>query len=104
MKFLFAMPKLTKLIAVIKYEYLQTVKRKGFWITTLFLPLFFIFILGIQAYTATQSGQIFSKLSSDVKEIHVVDETGLISTEFYKPPVYHKTDLQQSLDLLKQAK
>ncbi|HEX6898749.1 MAG TPA: ABC transporter permease [Thermoanaerobaculia bacterium] len=60
--------RLENILAVLKREYLQRVKTKGFWIGTLVVPLFVVALTLIP-------GLLLSK-SSTTQNIVVVDETG----------------------------
>ena len=64
---------LNRILAVIRREYLERVRTKAFWISTLLVPLFLGAVMILPAYLAARGGGEFT--------IAVVDETG----RFFEP-------------------
>lgn len=93
-----------KIWAVTKYEYLQTVKRKSFWATTLFLPLTFVLILFVQFIASSQTEQLFNKLGEDIIAVHIVDKANVINPELIKDVLRKDDDLESSIQMLKYKK
>jgi ABC-2 type transport system permease protein len=62
------------IFVIAKREYLERVKRKGFWIATLVLP---VFVLAIGILPA-----LFLSKSKATQRLVVVDETGKVAQEF----------------------
>jgi ABC-2 type transport system permease protein len=57
-----------KIAAIIRREYVERIRSKGFWIGTMIVPVFLGVIIGLQVYTTSRT--------SGVKHIAVVDLTG----------------------------
>ena len=51
---------LTRILAVIRREYLERVRTKAFWISTLLVPVFMGGVLLIPAYLAARGGGAFT--------------------------------------------
>ncbi|HKV09431.1 MAG TPA: ABC transporter permease [Thermoanaerobaculia bacterium] len=68
--------RLDNIVVVAKREYLQRVRTKGFWISTLLIPVF------ISAITVLPTLLIFASQTSQT--IVVVDETGRLAQDFVK--------------------
>jgi len=66
--------RLNNVLVVMKREYLQRVKTKGFWVGTLVLPLFVVAVTFLP-------GLLMAK-SKTTQSIVVVDETGRVGTPF----------------------
>ncbi|MGM0482859.1 MAG: ABC transporter permease [Patescibacteria group bacterium] len=92
----------TKTVA--KFEYKKTVKRLGFWITVLMLPLFFLFIWGIMFYTAnvTEEGASASALSE--QNILVVDEASFLLEDTLPENLSKSKNIESAKKELEQGK
>lgn len=77
---------LSKLFAVIQYEYTQLVKRPVFWITTLLVPVFFGAIIGISAYSSASTEERAENLSEEITDVRVIDQFGIIDPQIIEDP------------------
>jgi ABC-2 type transport system permease protein len=88
--------------AVVRFEFLRTLKKKSFWITTLIVPI----VIGIVFGLVTFSGNTASKSASAQQHATIafsyMDESGLISAKLGKDsggtPV---TDRQAAIDAVR---
>ena len=62
---------ITKILLVLKREYLTRVRTKSFILSTLLTPLAFVVMMGIVVYVSVSDGEI-------TKTVGVIDETGLL--------------------------
>jgi ABC-2 type transport system permease protein len=70
-----------KIFAVIRREYVERVRTKGFWIGTALIPIFFFLYIGIQIWTSRKAG--------GERRLAVVDVSG----RFYQPLEQELKDL-----------
>jgi len=78
---------MNKLWIIIKYEYLRTVKRPFFWISIFLLPVFLAVVLIVSTISSQEAEKNFSNFSQSIKEIDVIDETGILNTQLITPPL-----------------
>lgn len=79
-------------LIVAKYEYLRTVKKASFWLATISVPLLMGVLIFISGFASFSSAQKLEELSSEIDEIAVIDETGLIKSDALKSPYKLITD------------
>ncbi len=70
------------LLSIIKFEYLRTVKRPAFWLSTLLVPMLMMVVVGITAYSNIQAEKKTKDVAQDKEKIVVIDEAGIISDKF----------------------
>ncbi len=92
---------MNKVLTVAKYEYLKTVRRKAFWLTTLFLPLFMGVIMLISAFSGVEGERLLEQMSKDIKQIDIVDATGMFKNAQLPPPFKISSDLEASKNAVK---
>ena len=86
---------------VITYEYIRSVKRPGFIISTIALPLFMIIAVLIQAFSVNQSERLLTELSEDISTIYVVDTAEIINAELLQPPLTQYSQLSEAIEQVK---
>jgi ABC-2 type transport system permease protein len=89
----------SKLFTVFKFEYFQTLKRPGFWLSTLFFPIFIVVIIAISGYssiTATQNAE--QALADTSQTIVVVDQAGIIEPQILGENYETGQDLDQQIE------
>jgi ABC-2 type transport system permease protein len=65
-----------RIIAVIRREYLERVRTKAFWISTLLVPLFLGAVMIIPAYLAARGGGEFSVAVLDLGLVGHLGKSG----------------------------
>ncbi|MCA9392030.1 ABC transporter permease [candidate division WWE3 bacterium] len=75
-----------KLMQVAKRQYVQTIRKKSFWLATLLFPTFIIFVSFISGYTSTQSEKKVKEEVAKVDRIFVLDESGVINSDLLQSP------------------
>lgn len=90
-----------KALIVAKYEFLKTVKRKSFWISTLFMPVLMGIIIAVSALSSIEGEKQLENLSENIKDIQIIDESSFLDMKLIQPPLRLTTDLEQAkLDVL----
>lgn len=72
---------MAKLSTVIKHEYLTIVKQPSFWIVMVAIPLIIAVVAGLSYLGNKSSEDRIDELAKDLKNVAIVDESGLISKE-----------------------
>jgi len=72
---------MSKLGIVTKHEYLTIVKQPSFWITMIAIPLFIGAIMAISYFGSKSSEDKVEELARDLKNVAIVDHSGLIRPE-----------------------
>lgn len=72
---------MSKLRTVIRHEYLTIVRQPSFWITMIAIPLFVAAIMAISYFGSKSSSDKIEELARDLKNIAIVDKSGLIRPE-----------------------
>lgn len=72
---------MSKLTSVVRHEYLTVVKQKGFWAYMIILPLVFLFVFVLIGLANRSDNTSLEKVASDLKDVAVVDASGLVSEE-----------------------
>lgn len=75
---------MAKLSTVIKHEYLTIVKQPSFWIVMLAIPSIIAIVAGLSYLGNKSSEERISELAKDLKNVAIVDKSGLISPEVVK--------------------
>jgi ABC-2 type transport system permease protein len=94
------------IITVAKREYINIVKKRSFWISTLFLPLFIILIGFISSYSSQQAQENFEEVEEfdSGTRILILDDTNNLTDEFFNSSeVFIKVeDKDNAIDQVKQ--
>ncbi len=75
-----------KFLVVARFEYLKVVRKKSFWFSTLFFPVFMGLIMFISGYSAADSTKKMEDRSA-FNKIYVVDDAGLFPDAMYVEPI-----------------
>jgi ABC-2 type transport system permease protein len=75
---------MSKLRIVIKHEYLTIIKQPSFWIVMLAIPLLVGVVIAISYFGNKSSEDRIQELSKDLKNVSIVDESGLVNAEVVK--------------------
>lgn len=86
---------------VAKFEYLRTIKRISFWITTLFFPVFIGVITFVSGYASVEGQKILEDTSDQEKNVVIVDESGFINKELIKTPYEYTDQFDVNIERLK---
>lgn len=87
-----------KTLIVAKYEYMKTVKKPAFWLTTILMPILLGVVTFISGYSGEQGELLLGKLDESIKLVYIVDETNLISDEIYQKPLVEISDKQKAIN------
>lgn len=66
---------------VIKFEFLRTIKKPSFWLTTLAFPLIFMMIFVVASYSSKTSEEAVKKLNQEKISVAFLDESKTILPE-----------------------
>lgn len=88
---------------VAKFEFLKTVKKKSFWLATLFLPLFVGIIALVSGLSSVEASKQMEKPTSFSK-IFVYDPQAVINPAFFVAPYEATTNIEASKDAVKNDK
>ena len=72
---------MSKLRTVIRHEYLTIVRQPSFWITMIAIPLFIGAIMTISYIGSKSSSDKIEELARDLKNVAIIDRSGLIRPE-----------------------
>jgi ABC-2 type transport system permease protein len=72
---------MSKLLSVIRHEYLTVVKQKGFWAYMIAMPLIFLIVFLLIGLSERSDNTSLEKIASDLKGVAVIDSSGLVSKE-----------------------
>ncbi|HEY1085111.1 MAG TPA: ABC transporter permease [Candidatus Saccharimonadales bacterium] len=75
---------MSKLRTVIRHEYLTIVRQPAFWIMMLAIPLIIVIVLGLSYLGNKSSEERINDLAKDLKNVTIVDESGLINKDVAK--------------------
>lgn len=84
---------------IAKFEYLKVVKKKSFWLSTLFLPAFIAVIAFVSAYSSIDATEQIQDLSS-FSHIYVYDEANVLPDSFFVSPLSEVYNLDNADDVL----
>ncbi len=87
-----------KTLIVAKYEYLKTVKKPAFWLTTIFMPILVGVVTFISGYSGEQGELQLGKLDEEIKLVYVLDETNLVPNEIYTEPLAKISDIEKAIE------
>ncbi len=86
-----------KSLTIAKFEYLKIVKRKSFWFSTLFFPLFLCLVMFVSGYSSVDSAKKMEDASSfDV--MYIVDDAEVIPDEIFADPFVRAYDVESVKD------
>ncbi len=88
---------------VAKFEYLKTIKKKSFWLATLFLPLFIGVIALVSGLSSVEAAKQMEKPASFTK-IFVYDPQTVINPAFFVAPYEITKDVEASKNFVKNDK
>ncbi len=72
---------MSKLKSVIRHEYFTIVKQPSFWIVMTAIPLLIAVVFGLTFLGNQSSASRIEELSKDLKNVAIVDESGLINKD-----------------------
>jgi ABC-2 type transport system permease protein len=72
---------MSKLQSVIRHEYLTIVRQPSFWILMLAIPVLFAAVIGLTFLGNQSSADRIQELSKDLKNVAIIDDSGLIKKE-----------------------
>ena len=72
---------MSKLRTVIRHEYMTIVKQPSFWVAMVVLPLIFAGIFALNYFSNQSSSERIEELAKDLKNVAIVDHSGLIRPE-----------------------
>ncbi|MFZ1302038.1 MAG: ABC transporter permease [Candidatus Microsaccharimonas sp.] len=72
---------MSKLHSVIRHEYFTIVKQPSFWIVMIAIPALIAVIIGLNIIGNQSSAQHIEELSKDLKNVAIVDDSGLINKQ-----------------------
>lgn len=87
-----------KTLIIAKYEYLKTVKKPAFWLTTILMPILIGVVTFISGYSGEQGEQLLGKLDESIKLVYIVDETDLVPAEVFEEPLIEISNKQKAID------
>lgn len=90
-------------IEVAKFEFLKTVKKKSFWLATLFLPLFIGAIALISGLSSVDAAKKMEKPMSFSK-VYIYDSENVVSNAFYVAPFEKVTSVDDAISVVKKDK
>jgi ABC-2 type transport system permease protein len=84
-----------KVLIVASREFLKVIKKPSFWFTTLFFPIFIVFVGFISGFSSSQAEEIFSSEDLDEgQQVLLLDESDTISTRSL-PSLYDVADSRE---------
>lgn len=84
-----------KIGLIVKREYLKVVRKKTFWISTIIVPAFIGLLTFISGYTSIEAEKMFQYDLEKIKNIAIVDETGIISDRMFQDEKIIKVDSEE---------
>ena len=75
---------MAKLSSVVRHEYLTIVKQPSFWIAMIAIPVLIGVVIAISIIGNKASTDRIQELSKDLKNVVVIDESGLVKPEIVK--------------------
>jgi ABC-2 type transport system permease protein len=72
---------MSKLLSVVRHEYLTVVKQKGFWAYMISLPAIFLLIFLLIGLAGRSDNSSLEKVANDLKDVAVIDASGIVSPE-----------------------
>lgn len=86
---------MSKLRSVIRHEYLTIVRQPSFWIVMLAIPAFLAAIFAISYFGNKSSEERITELVKDLKNVSVIDQSGLVSEQVVQQSGLKMTDPSQ---------
>lgn len=75
---------MSKLRSVIRHEYLTIVKQPSFWIMMIAIPAVMAVVFLLSYFSSQSSSSRIEELTKDLKNVAIVDESGLLNKEVVK--------------------
>lgn len=75
---------MSRLRSVIRHEYFTVVKQKGFWAYMISMPAIFLLVFVLIGFVGQSENTSLEKVASDLKNVAVVDASGLVSSDIVK--------------------
>lgn len=95
---------MNKLGIVIKHEYLTIVKQPSFWITMIAIPLLVGAIMAISYLGSKSSSDKIEELARDMKNVAIIDHSGLIRPEIVQGAGLKLSDADQQDSLREEVR
>ncbi|PLS80684.1 hypothetical protein CYG49_04450 [Candidatus Saccharibacteria bacterium] len=94
----------SKLMAVIRHEYLTIVKQPTFWIIMLLLPALMAVVIAITVFSAKLSEEKIQESAKSVTNVAIIDESGLIRPDAIAKAGLASTDPAQKEATIQKVK
>lgn len=78
---------------IAKFEYLKIVKTGSFWASTLFFPIFLVFVMGISSFSSYQASKKAEE-GSNLSKVYILDEAGVIPENLLVQPLERVNSLK----------
>jgi len=78
---------------IAKFEYLKIVKTGSFWASTLFFPIFLVFVMGISSFSSYQASKKAEE-GSNLSKVCILDEAGVIPENLLVQPLERVNSLK----------
>jgi len=79
---------------IAKFEYLKIVKTASFWASTLFFPIFLVFVMGISSFSSYQASKKAEE-GSNLSKVYILDEVGVIPEKLFVDPLEKVNSLKE---------
>jgi ABC-2 type transport system permease protein len=94
---------MSKLKSVIRHEYLTIVRQPSFWIVMIAIPVLIAVVFGLTFLGNQSSASRIEELSKDIKNVAIVDGSGLINKDVAAASNLSISQPSQTEDLRKQV-
>ena len=95
---------MSKLRSVIRHEYLTIVKQPSFWIVMVAIPAIMAIVFGLVYLGNQSSSERIEELSKDLRNISIIDQSGMINEEVVKAGELSLTPADQKEALREQVR
>ena len=95
---------MSKLRSVIRHEYLTIIKQPSFWIIMIAIPAMIAVIMGLVFIGNQSSSDRIEQISKDMKNVAIIDESGLINKDVVKSANLKTSSPDQQDALLAQVR
>ena len=89
----------SNLKSVIHHEYMTIVRQPSFWIVMLAIPLLVAAVIGLSYFGGKSSAERIEKIASELTDVVIVDESGLINKEIAEASKLEMADSSQKDDI-----
>lgn len=90
--------------AVIRHEYLTIVRQPSFWIVMIAIPLLLAAVIGMSYFGEKSSTERFEKIAKEMKNVSIIDESGLINRDIVTGGGLDFADPSQTASLKEQVR